>query len=60
MLPQKLTNDVMTPVIIIIYVDVITGKMADKRTASTLLQLIRNAKKHLIIRIRPHKQLLCE
>ena len=45
MLPQNLTTDVMTPVIRIIYVDVITWKMADKRTVSTPSQLIRNAKK---------------
>ena len=31
MLPQNLTSDVMTPVIRIIYNDVITGKMADKK-----------------------------
>ena len=31
MLPQNLTTDVMTPVIRIIYNDVITGKMADKK-----------------------------
>ena len=49
MLPQYLTNDLMTPVIRIIYVDVITGKMADKRTASTLSQLIRNAEKHTLL-----------
>ena len=49
MLPQKLTTDVMTPVIRIIYVDEVTAKMADKRTASTLLQLIRNAKKRTLL-----------
>ena len=31
MLPQNSTTDVMTPVIRIIYNDVITGKMADKK-----------------------------
>ena len=49
MLPQNLTTDVMMPMIGIIYVDVITGKMADKRTASTLSKLRRNAKKRTLL-----------
>ena len=49
MLPQNLTTEVMTPVIGIIYVDGITGKTADKRTASTLSKLIRNAKKRTLL-----------
>ena len=39
----------MTPVIRIIYVDEVTGKVADKRTASTLSKLIRNAKKRTLL-----------
>ena len=31
MLPQNLTTNIMTPVMRIIYNDVITGKMADKK-----------------------------
>ena len=49
MLPQNLTTDVMTPVIGIIYVDVITRKTADKRTAATLSKLIRNVKKRTLL-----------
>ena len=61
MLPQILTTDVMTPVIRIIYNDVITGKMTDKKNCLNTIKVNKECQKtQLIIRIRPHKQLLCE
>ena len=51
----------MTPVIRIIYNDVITGKMADKKNyLKTILVDKECQKTQLIIKIRPHKKLLCE
>ena len=51
----------MTPVIRIIYNDVITGKMADKKNYLKTISVNKECQKtQLIIKIRPHKKLLCE
>ena len=56
MLPQDLASDVMTPVIGIIYVDVITGKMTDEKNCLDTIKVNKECQKtQLIIRIRPHK-----
>ena len=62
MLPQNLTSDVMTPVIRIIYNDVITGKMADKKNCLNTISDNKECQKLnlLYIKIRPHKKLLCK
>ena len=60
MLPQIFTTNVMTPVIRIIYNDV-TGKMTDKKNCLNTIKVNKECQKtQLVIRIRPHKQLLCE
>ena len=62
MLPQNLTSDVMTPVIRIIYNDVITGKMADKKNCLKTISVNKECQKLnlLYIKIRPQKKLLCK
>jgi len=61
MLPQNLTTDVMTPVIRIIYNDVITGKIADKKNCLNTMSVNKECQKtQLIMKIRPQKKLLCE
>ena len=55
MLSQKLTTDVMTPVIKIIYSDVITGKMTDKKNCLDTIKVNKECQKtQLLIRIRSH------
>ena len=61
MLPQNSTTDVMTPVIRIIYNDVITAKMANKKNCLNTILVDKECQKtQLIIKIRSHKKLLCE
>ena len=49
MLPQNLTSDVMTPVIRIIYNDVITGKMADKKNCLNTISVNKECQKTQLI-----------
>ena len=52
MLPQNSTTDVMTPVIRIIYNDVITRKMANKKNCLNTISVDKECQKiQLIIRI---------
>ena len=60
MLLQNLTTDVMTPVIRIIYNEVITGKMVDKKNCVNTISVNKKCHKtQLILKTRPHS-LLCE